>query len=337
MKFNALILGILAITEVYASRCGKGIGKCSEGKCCSKYGLCGTSDIYCGNGCQSEFGACNVTTKIKMIKTTKTKKIESMKIKTIKIKTLTTKTKITKTKTTTVAETASLCKNSDLISCIKDIGINKLKKRYVLMERPVQQKYKELSVNGIGFEIKQYEIIGVGNLAMMGCDSPFFKMFTYILTPFYKNIPLFSSDYIIQGNKQDVINEIYSTVTNKNDTLYKIMSLCPLQDNQTDPGWFDEWRPAFANKSGSLNDTDVIASLFNRNINLLMELEQKTKFIDNVDTRVNKYNIVTEYVNSLVENGGVSTDMFKAALGVDQTREFFYTILFGNDCFKPSY
>jgi len=38
--------------------CGKGKGKCPAGKCCSKYGYCGTSDKHCKAGCQSEFGTC---------------------------------------------------------------------------------------------------------------------------------------------------------------------------------------------------------------------------------------------------------------------------------------
>jgi len=39
-------------------RCGKGIGSCAEGYCCSKWGWCGKSDNHCNieAGCQSEFG-----------------------------------------------------------------------------------------------------------------------------------------------------------------------------------------------------------------------------------------------------------------------------------------
>jgi len=41
-------------------RCGKGIGSCPSGYCCSKYGWCGKTDEYCKleEGCQSEFGLC---------------------------------------------------------------------------------------------------------------------------------------------------------------------------------------------------------------------------------------------------------------------------------------
>jgi len=42
-------------------KCNKIDGRCPSGKCCSKYGWCGTTDDYCSikNGCQSAFGKCN--------------------------------------------------------------------------------------------------------------------------------------------------------------------------------------------------------------------------------------------------------------------------------------
>jgi len=47
-------------------KCGKEFGKCPSGKCCSKYGWCGTSDDHCSvsKGCQSEFGQCNNNSEI---------------------------------------------------------------------------------------------------------------------------------------------------------------------------------------------------------------------------------------------------------------------------------
>ncbi|OUM68206.1 hypothetical protein PIROE2DRAFT_4216 [Piromyces sp. E2] len=236
-------------------------------------------------------------------------------------------------------------KSDEFLKCVKNIGINSLKGKYVLMERPIQQKFKNLKINGLGFDIQQYEIIGVGNLSMMSCNSPFFQMLTYIITPYYKDIPLFSSDFILKGDKHDVINEIYSTVYNKDDEIYKEyiekikdnMNSCKLTDNENKSSWYDEWRPTFVNKTGSEADDEIIVNLFKRNIELLIELEQKSKFIDNVDTRVEKHKVITQYVNNLVEKGGISTDMFKAVIGADETKKLFNTILFGNDCFKPFY
>ena len=97
-------------------KCGKDVGMCRTGECCSKYGYCGKSEAYCGAGCQSEFGICNATstttTKTKT-STTKTKttttKTKTTKSKTTKSKTTTTKTKTTttKTKTTTKSKTTT--------------------------------------------------------------------------------------------------------------------------------------------------------------------------------------------------------------------------------------
>ncbi|ORX86947.1 RNI-like protein [Anaeromyces robustus] len=41
--------------------CGKGKGRCPDGKCCSKYGYCGITEKHCliSKGCQSEFGECD--------------------------------------------------------------------------------------------------------------------------------------------------------------------------------------------------------------------------------------------------------------------------------------
>lgn len=41
-------------------RCGEGYGTCAPGTCCSKYGWCGTEDIFCriNNGCQPNYGFC---------------------------------------------------------------------------------------------------------------------------------------------------------------------------------------------------------------------------------------------------------------------------------------
>jgi Leucine-rich repeat (LRR) protein len=40
-------------------QCNSKDGKCQPGQCCSKHGWCGTGDMYCGSGCQKEFGNCN--------------------------------------------------------------------------------------------------------------------------------------------------------------------------------------------------------------------------------------------------------------------------------------
>jgi len=59
MRF--VILTIALISAIFAKpECGSGLGKCSSGKCCSKWGYCGTKDEYCllSKGCQAKYGKC---------------------------------------------------------------------------------------------------------------------------------------------------------------------------------------------------------------------------------------------------------------------------------------
>ncbi|KAG4108365.1 L domain-like protein [Neocallimastix lanati (nom. inval.)] len=60
-------------------RCGKKDGQCPSGKCCSKYGYCGTTSSYCSvaKGCQSEFGQCETSSKTSTTKTSSTKTASS--------------------------------------------------------------------------------------------------------------------------------------------------------------------------------------------------------------------------------------------------------------------
>ena len=56
------VLTILTLTSSFlcshAQQCGSQAGGavCPNGLCCSQFGYCGSTDPYCGNGCQSQCG-----------------------------------------------------------------------------------------------------------------------------------------------------------------------------------------------------------------------------------------------------------------------------------------
>jgi len=86
MKFNILFITAFTIAKIFGKEC-QGKEKCEEdqfdkshiistngrcgvdngnmdcpsGQCCSKYGWCGIGDVYCGVGCQEEYGTCEKT------------------------------------------------------------------------------------------------------------------------------------------------------------------------------------------------------------------------------------------------------------------------------------
>jgi len=73
-KTILLLATLILLTLASASRCGKKYGQCPKGQCCSKYGFCGKGKMYCGVGCNSEFGACDsakaTITKTRIVKST---------------------------------------------------------------------------------------------------------------------------------------------------------------------------------------------------------------------------------------------------------------------------
>ncbi|ORX42979.1 hypothetical protein BCR36DRAFT_361674 [Piromyces finnis] len=107
--------------KVVKGMCGKDIGSCSEGHCCSKYGWCGSTKDHCyiSKGCQSEFGKCQndssstketkkSTTTTTSKKTSASKKVNSTTKNTITKKTSKTLTKKAKT-TSTIKKIAGKC------------------------------------------------------------------------------------------------------------------------------------------------------------------------------------------------------------------------------------
>ncbi|KAF7827759.1 endochitinase A2 [Senna tora] len=60
MRLGWVVLCVLVwlIVGVFGEQCGRQAGgaQCGGGLCCSKYGWCGSTDQYCGDGCQSQCG-----------------------------------------------------------------------------------------------------------------------------------------------------------------------------------------------------------------------------------------------------------------------------------------
>lgn len=56
MKFHALITLAFLLGTTLAEQCGSQAGNalCPNGLCCSQHGWCGSTDDYCGAGCQSQ-------------------------------------------------------------------------------------------------------------------------------------------------------------------------------------------------------------------------------------------------------------------------------------------
>lgn len=191
--------------------------------------------------------------------------------------------------------------------------------------------------------VKQYEIEGVGNLLVMTNpkEGPM-QMDTFSITPYYKNLPLFTSDYMYFEDKRMFLNEIYDLVEDKDDMYQEYIgkfaenctSVSDLKDMQIPPCWYDDIRPVLAAKIAPPEDDERILELFLKNLATFIEMEKNTPLLS-PEKRRGKWMQNYDYARALVEDGGVSTDLFVKSLGPDETKRFFYSVFFAPYRYRP--
>ncbi|AEY67244.1 Ferredoxin-dependent bilin reductase [Clostridium sp. BNL1100] len=222
---------------------------------------------------------------------------------------------------------------------IKD-GLNILNNSYKLIEINCGQ-FSNLQIQNIAYNIKQYEIVCVGNLLLMESkDSHELQMLSFVITPYYKNLPLFSSDYLFIGEKRNFLVEYYDLVREKN-SLYNayLKKLQAIKDKYRDlpdmklkECWYDSLKTVCIAKKTSIAQDDIMLSIFNENLHTFIETEQETDILSESEKKV-KLHITRDYVNELVDSGGVSTNVFKNSMGAEATKKFFNDVFFGTEKF----
>lgn len=191
--------------------------------------------------------------------------------------------------------------------------------------------------------VKQYEIEGVGNLLIMtNPKEGKMQMDTFTITPYYKNLPLFTTDYMYFADKRMFLNEVYDLVAYK-DALYREYigqfaencdMVAELPDMPMKKCWYDDIRPVFVGKISDPRDDDLIYELFLKNLATFIEMEQKMPLLA-PEERQGKWLQNFNYAKALVEEGGVSTDLFVQALGAEETKRFFYSVFFAPYRYRP--
>lgn len=221
-------------------------------------------------------------------------------------------------------------------------GLAILDKYYEVTEIPVEDELKDFVVAGRRHVVKQFEIDGVGNLLIMtNPDDGHMQMDTFTITPYYKNLPLFTTDYMYFDDHISFLNEIYSLVE-KEDEIYdeyieRFKDNCKavegLEDMKLPPCWYDDIRPVVVAKNASLDDEELIFNLFITNLLTFIEMEKDLPELTGERMRI-KWEKTFEYARGLVEDGGVSTKLFVDSLGEDNTKTFFYGVFFAPDRFR---
>jgi len=221
------------------------------------------------------------------------------------------------------------------------IGIESLNSSYTLKEIDCG-RFSNLQIQNITYTINQYEIVGVGNLVVMNskhCSD--LQMFSFVATPYYKKLPLFSNDYIYITEKRNFLIEYYDLVEKK-DLVYKSYmdkfqsikdKYSHLPNMKLKECWYDSLKPVCTAKKATDSDDMAIFSIFKENLDLFIEMEKACDTLSQKDIMA-KWQITQDYTDKLVDSGGVSTNVFKNALGDLATKDFFNEVFFGTKKFK---
>lgn len=233
-------------------------------------------------------------------------------------------------------------KNMKMIERRLNAGIDLLRRRYRVTELDTGA-LAGFEVAGRYHAVRQYEIEGVGNLLVMtNPKEGAMQMDTFTLTPYYKNLPLFTTDYMYFEDRRMFLSEIYDLVEEK-DGLYqeyigRFAENCAVvagfKDMPMKPCWYDSIRPVLSAKIAPPEADDVFLDLFLKNLASFIEMEQKTPLLP-PEKRAGKWLKNYDYARALVEDGGVSTDLFVQSLGTDETKRFFYSVFFAPYRYRP--
>lgn len=223
-----------------------------------------------------------------------------------------------------------------------DAGVDMLRGHYAVTELDTGS-LESFVVAGRYHAVKQYEIEGVGNLLVMtNPKEGKMQMDTFTITPYYKNLPLFTTDYMYFEDKRMFLNEIYDLVEYKDEIYNKYIdrfaencgAVSHLPDMPVKECWYDDIRPVFAGKIAAPADDDLIYELFLQNLAAFIEMEKETPLLP-PEKRQAKWLRNFNYARALVEDGGVSTDLFVKSLGADETKRFFYSVFFAPYRYRP--
>lgn len=198
-------------------------------------------------------------------------------------------------------------------------------------------EYSSLNIMGMFlFDVQQYEIEGYGNLSIMKTDG-MQQMTTIVLTPYNKELPLISTDYMYNGEGRinyvefyevcaDASNEGYQQVLGElsmlSDRYSGLMSVTPSS------GWYDDIRPLGLFKATDYHSDEETSSMLADSFRITLENSLNLPELTD-EQKAAKHMAVQQYSDSLVDMGGISTDMFKMAMGAEKTKDFFNNVFFG--------
>ena len=203
---------------------------------------------------------------------------------------------------------------------------------YPLKELDIGE-YKSFDLNGMNINCGCYSS-ELGNIAYIKGGSAMMHLDTLIISPIYKDTYLYSYDRVKAFGSDNILTELYDVLIDKdnNDLSDKLNTL--LEDYKDIPNvehtsnWYDSiLLDVSINKKGSVelsNRFDTLAYDY-----LKEYLDNSSKTIECDQTK--KKELIKQYCDNLLNNGGASTDVFIKSKGKQFCEGLFHKVLFNID------
>ena len=233
--------------------------------------------------------------------------------------------------------------NIKLINERLEAGLELLRRFYDVEEKPVDAVLANPVIGGRPHHARRFDIKGVGNLLLMTVtEAEDNQLSSFVIMPYFKNLPLFSTDYVYSGEKRFFLLEIYD-LSVRHDSMFEAgiedfrafgAEMTDMRDIPTRPAWYDDIRPVCHAKAPDASQDELAIERFLAFLQLFVDMEHASPLLDADDLKT-KWQKNKAYADRLIDEGGVSTDLFTAALGAENTRRFFHELFFGADCYRP--
>ena len=233
--------------------------------------------------------------------------------------------------------------NKRIIDERLNAGLDFLRGHFIVEEQPVDPVLANPVIGGRPHHARRFDIAGIGNLLVMTVkDAPENQLSSFVITPYGKDLPLFSTDYVYSDEKRFFLIELYDLAVHpEGDYQVGIEAIAGLgaswadmPDFPTRPCWYDDIRPVCIAKIPNITQDDLAIQRFLEALGRYVSMANAMCALDDGDRKA-KWRLNKAYADRLVDEGGVSTDLFTQALGPENTRRFFDEVFFAPACYKP--
>jgi len=116
--------------------------------------------------------------------------------------------------------TFNASKNMKVMNRTLDSGMDTIS-RYATVTPVDTGDFSQIKMYGLmKFNVSQYDIQDLGNLSVMTVNMGFMQMVSYVITPYEKNMPLLSMDFMYIMGKRKAYAEFYDLVPDKTAPEY---------------------------------------------------------------------------------------------------------------------